>query len=86
MTISWSFSYIYFVKFHDCKKIWEPQNNHGTFYPNPCYNKVCYKWTTLYNLFQTIFTLWTERLMQEKKKQIGNLFESYQLVANNKAK
>ena len=33
-----------FVKFHD-QNIWESMN---MFYPNPCYNEVCYKGTALY--------------------------------------
>ena len=45
MTISWSFFYNSFVKFHG-KNNWEPQMT--ILYPNPCYNEVCYKGTALY--------------------------------------
>ena len=43
MPIEWSFSYNSFVKFH-INKILEAI----VLYPNPYYNKVCYKGTALY--------------------------------------
>ena len=47
MTILWSFFYNSFVKLH-CKNVW----NHITvLYPNPCYNEMCYKGTTLYFVY-----------------------------------
>ena len=45
MTISWSFSYKSFVKFHGKKKILEP---------NLCDNEVCYKGTVLYYYFHSM--------------------------------
>ena len=54
MTIIWSFSYYYFVKFHG-KKLSEPQNDHDfLLYQNPCYNEVCCKGTALYFIKLTI--------------------------------
>ena len=45
MTISWSFSYNSFVKFHG-KKI--GSHNMTELYPNLCYNEVCYEGTALF--------------------------------------
>ena len=45
MTISWSFSYNSFVKFHG-KKI--GSHNMTLLYPNTFYSEVCYKGTALY--------------------------------------
>ena len=50
MTISWSFSYNYFVKFHG-KTFGSP--NMTMLYLNLCYNKVCYKETALYLLINS---------------------------------
>ena len=47
MTISWSFSYNFFIKFRG-KKIWEPQT---VSYPNPCYIEVCCTEIAMYSLF-----------------------------------
>ena len=53
ITISWSFSYNTFVKFHS-KTI----GSHMTvLYPNPCYNEVCYK-GTYFTMFFIIMTSW----------------------------
>ena len=46
MTILWSFSYNFFVKFYGKNlgaTIWSTM-----LYPNLCYNDVCYKGTALY--------------------------------------
>ena len=50
MTIKWSFSYNFFVKFHG-EKNWESQHD----YPNLCYNEVCYKGTALCMLDNSSF-------------------------------
>ena len=42
MTVSWSFSYNCFVKFHGIKI---GSHNRTIPYPNLCYNEVCYKRT-----------------------------------------
>ena len=44
MTIKWSFSFNYFVKFHDKKYL---EVHMTVLYPNPCYNELCYKGTEL---------------------------------------
>ena len=46
MTISWSFSFNSFVKFHG-EKIWS--HNITVLYANLCYNQVCYEKTALYS-------------------------------------
>ena len=49
MTITWSFSYNSFVKFHD-KKNWS--HIRTALYLTPCYYEVCYKETVLYCVLQ----------------------------------
>ena len=43
ITMKWSFSYSFFVKFHG-KKFLEPHDQHIV---NSCYNEVCFKGTGL---------------------------------------
>ena len=47
MTIVWSLSYNSFVKFH-LMVIKLGSHNMAMLYPHSCYNKVCYKKTTVY--------------------------------------
>ena len=49
MTILWSFSCNYFVKFHG-KKIWEPQHDHVTGISKSQFIEVCNKETALCSL------------------------------------
>ena len=48
VTLKWSFSYKFFVKFH-VKKI--GSHKMTVFYPNLRHNEVCYKRIALYNVF-----------------------------------
>ena len=50
LTISWSFSYNIFVKFHGKKIV---SYNMTLIYPNLCYDEVCYKETAMYREFIT---------------------------------
>ena len=67
MTISWSFFYNFFVKFHG-KKNWEPQHDHVI--SNLCYKEACLKGLHCIDLYMCL------RLFSYKHPDVYGLIQN----------